>query len=127
MTDTQLSLHFGFSESYFKAMSKSNPEKYERFFSFHENRLKSLELYIDYVKKLVDSMCEVMYTFEKKRHFGLLLVKLGITKMQKKMTSYYDMEELMLYRLRDDKDYFAIHFKVMNKWEKILKHYGYDI
>lgn len=121
----KLSEELGYSTSYFYSMKREQPSKYNAIFKDKANEYEAVAQYISYVEQLSLKMEEILSAYKKKRDYGELTNRLGLSNItdSKNFTQTYVSEEFVVYKIREENDFLRVRYSTVLKWEKIIAYH----
>lgn len=121
MTNYALSLKFNFKPYYFGSMECNNKEKYDFIMSFHTDKIKSVNLYIQFVKNLVLKMENILDFYTNKEWlYGKILFDNKISNFGARKQVYLeDCKTIYQYREAIN-EYLSISYAVILRWKLII-------
>lgn len=123
-----LALDLELSHAYFYVVKKNQRDRFDFMFGFDDNRIKSIHMYLDYVKELRSKTEKILYRWDSNpTEFSTLLFNAGYeTKINPShiWQLYYGIEKAV-HRVRiDNADWMKIDYPVIKRWEKIIEVLG---
>lgn len=121
MTNYFLSQKFCLNTSYFGSMECNNKEKYNFIMSFDFNKIKSVNFYIQFVKKLILKMENILDFYTNKEWlYGKKLFDNKISNFGARKQVYLeDCKSIYQYRETTNK-YLSISYSVILRWKLII-------
>lgn len=121
MTNYALSLKFDFKPYYFGSMQCSNKEKYDFIMSFNINKIKSVNLYIQFVKNIIFKMENILDFYTNKEWlYGKILFDNKISNFGARKQVYLeDCKSIYQYR-ETTNEYLSISYSVILRWKLII-------
>lgn len=121
MTNYALSLKFDFKPYYFGSMQCNNKEKYDFIMSFNINKIKSLNLYIQFVKNIIFKMENILDFYTNKEWlYGKILFDNKISNFGARKQVYLeDCKSIYQYR-ETTNEYLSISYSVILRWKLII-------
>ena len=121
MTNYSLSQYFGFKNYYFGSMQCNAKDKYDFVMSFDDDKIKSVKLYVEYVKNTILKMQNILDFYEGKEWmYGKILFDNKISNYGagkqvylEDVTSIYTPRAIL-------QDYLAINFSTLQRWESTI-------
>ena len=114
MNNIELSKKFNLSVSYFYVMKKLNAEKYEFVFGFDNNRLQSINKYIQYVETIKQQVNNIISKFDT-NELNKWLVSNGIYNYG------YSADSLFMMLYSERKTLLNHQLSDIRKFEKIVR------
>lgn len=121
MTNYALSLKFNFKPYYFGSMECNNKEKYDFIMSFDTNKIKSVNLYIKFVKNTIFKMEKILYFYTNKEWlYGKRLFDNKISNFGARKQVYLE-DCKAIYQYRETiNEYLSISYSVILRWKLII-------
>jgi hypothetical protein len=121
MTNYALSLKFNLKPYYFGSMECNNKEKYDFIMSFDDYKIKSLNLYIQFVKNTIFKMENILDFYTNKEWlYGKILFDNKISNFGARKQVYLeDCKSIYQYR-ETTNEYLSISYSVILRWKLII-------
>ncbi len=121
MTNYALSLKLNFKSYYFGSMQCNSKEKYDFIMSFDTNKIKSVNLYIQFVKNTIFKMENILDFYTNKEWlYGKMLFDNKISNFGARKQVYLeDCKSIYQYR-ETINEYLSISYSVILRWKLII-------
>ena len=120
MSNEKICEILGLNKSYISTLKAHSRKKHDYIFTFHADKKKSIELYVEHVEEIIVKMENILSKYStKKIEYFKIVFDLGLTSNCSNKFVFFKNEEQKVYRLRDFNDFLSTPYNTVLKWEKI--------